>query len=309
VKWIKLGTLVALTFEIICPGNGLMATELPPYRTVAVANIGFSLSNVSNIGLPSDINRSVITPNPFAGSIGEPSGFPNFATATAGISGGPLNKFSPFASSAALSTAPSSNTGATMQYSFKIISDVLALVPVNIRSLVSQSIGYQAMGINADPTIFYGYFGQNSSSTVSVQIQPFGFGDIITLSKICGKISSDCSDVEGNYTIWNNQFYFQTNSLYYITLSAGAFGFAPPFVGHIATATFATAYIDSFLDIDESVIDRERYLLQFSANVRNIPPITGIPEPELWLMMVIGFGFIGNSLRQRARNFDNRSSI
>jgi hypothetical protein len=299
----KVGMLTALVFIGANYSEESLATDLPQYTTVAGANIGFSLSNISNIGAPSSIAQSISTTNPYYGNLGEPSGFPNLAGATSGVTGGPLNTLTPFAYAYAFSSSPEVNAGALIQYAFKIVSDNQSSIPINIHSIVSQSIGYQALGLNTDPTIYYGYFGQNSNSTVSLQIQPFGFGSITTLQRICSQTLSNCSGVSGQPVVWDNQYSFQTNSLYFITLSAGAYGLAPPLLGNIATGTFAISYIDPYFEIDSSVPDKEQYLLQFSAGVQNIVPTTGVPEPTSWMMMIVGFGILGRAMRRHPSVF------
>jgi PEP-CTERM motif len=297
--WYKFGLTTTLFVCAMSSANKSAAAELPPYLTIAEADIGVSLYKTSNIGNPSSIAQSIDTPNPYYGQLGQPSGFPNLAAAAAGVTGGPLNAFTPFAYASALSTAPEANAGALIQYSFKIISNIQTSIPINIRSIVSQSIGYQAMGLNVDPTIYYGYLGQNSNSSVSLQIQPFGFGNITSLQRICGATFSNCSGVRGDAVIWDNQYRFETNSLYYITLNAAAYGFAPTLLGSTATAVFANSYIDPYFEIDSSVPNAEQYSLQFSAGVQNVAPVSGVPEPTSWMMMVLGFGLLGGAIRRR----------
>jgi hypothetical protein len=300
----------ALLATLFCVGvfysNLVAAAELPPYRTTADANIGSSLAKTRNISAPSNINQIIVTNNPFAGNLGQPTGFSNIAVGETKPAGGSqntllpfVNNSLPFAFASSVSVSPLVSSAATIQYSFQILSHTQSSIPVNLRSTISQSIGYQAVGLNADPTIIYGYFGQDTQSDIVISIQPFGFGDITNFVKICGMSILDCSAANGNITTWNNQYIFQTNSLYYITLSAGTRAFSPPPIGFIFTSSFATSYINSYLEIDSSIFDQQQYSLQFSAGVRNALPLLSVPEPSMWVMLLLGFGVIGLSIRRK----------
>jgi hypothetical protein len=274
--------------------------ELPPFLTTAEADLSFELDRTTLTGAPARLTQAAPTANPYYGNLGEPANFPNIASAAAGASGGPLSTPRPFAFASSVSAAPMMNSGATLQLSFEVSSAQQTSVLVDMNAVVAQTVGYQLIGLNADPTIFYGPFGENAESVANISIQAFALNvPILNFTKQCGTQIVDCTNDEGDLTTWNNQFSAVTNQLYYVTLSTSAFAFSRGLSGDDDISTFASSYIDPYFALDPSVSNPGDFSFAFSDGVQNVPFSSGVPEPGEWALMALGFGAAAAALRGR----------
>jgi len=151
------------------------------------------------------------------------------------------------------------------------------------------------------------------------------FGDVDTRGPLSGVLH--LRDDIANQTIltWDHVGYYDTNDDklnsfqlvvrgpdYAIPVGEGTIGFFYKGMPWESTDTSTTAAVGFGDGADDSIVLQgsnlaglnavvEDHHIWFNQNLQPVPPVTAVPEPETYALMLVGLGFVGAMARRRAR--------
>ncbi len=140
----------------------------------------------------------------------------------------------------------------------------------------------------------------NNANSASANVNLFGLsgpdGGIISTGPFAAACSmspgpASCSDeFEGNleFTMASG-----TTGLVYMQIIVGA---------SANSGGAASASIDPFIFVDPLFANAADYSITVSDGVANAPPVSGVPEPGVWALLLAGLGGLGVTLRRRVSN-------
>jgi hypothetical protein len=71
----------------------------------------------------------------------------------------------------------------------------------------------------------------------------------------------------------------------------------------------ASASIDPFIFVDPHFANAGDYAITVSSGVANAPPVSEVPEPSVWALVLAGFGGLGAALRRRQTGMTRSTSL
>jgi PEP-CTERM motif len=84
-----------------------------------------------------------------------------------------------------------------------------------------------------------------------------------------------------------------------VGLEPGVIGVVSLGVGGFSDSGLADAYVDPFIFVDPAFLaDHPGYTVRVSAGVGNAMPVTSVPEPETYAMMLVGLGLLATTRRR-----------
>jgi PEP-CTERM motif len=179
----------------------------------------------------------------------------------------------------------------TVLYSFQITG------PENVNVPIDVSLFLEAVTDGA--TQLVPFLGSYQTSGAEIHIfDPRSSPDIFTKRVECSGAACD------NSFSGTERLNLLSNVRYGVRL--GAFARTNSFVVsqqgfaiQANSASTAGSFADPFFSIDTELFDARQYSIIFSNGVNNVLPFTGgVPEPNTWAMLVLGFGMVGAAIRR-----------
>jgi hypothetical protein len=183
---------------------------------------------------------------------------------------------------------------ASVTYFVEIASGVVGQIPINV---------FATTGVSVRGSL--GVTGLDASATFTL-INTVTNAVVLTNTTFDQNGSFHSSDVTGDFlsgfsggTNLAVSTFLGINTLYEVDMVAHAsVGIDAPFSDGSTAIADAFAFVDPTFQLAAGV-DPNVYHLIFSPGIQNTAPVTTVPEPETYAMLLAGFGLLGFVARRR----------
>jgi hypothetical protein len=270
---------------------------------VASCTVAFAIPALAAEPLPASVGLAfaeVFPSTGFGGSGAMNDGVP--ATASGSFMGGAAfasdQSVEPSVTSSAISKSNNidADSNAVLEYYFEVSGPSNTFVPVSIKGGVSTSGSADFGNSGAVATELIHYVDTAAFSTAAQAGHPFFIGE----QGCFGNTAAFCqpSSQSTPSAAFDEAISLLSNSPIEVFLEASVI--VPNGDAHVSASA------DPFIQIEPDFADAKDFSLSFSDGIVNIS--ASVPEPATWVLMLVGVGALGGTLRAR-RGRDNHREL